>query len=160
MHKYSWLLPLLPFLGLGGFVAFWCGVVKMLSLVGWRRLAQYRLPGSLGWPTTTVGRATLGGISYKNVLKAGAQAEGLTLEAMFLFRVGHPPLLIPWAAIGPVRSEKSFWTTFYTTDIDNGAGGTVRFTFTSQQLAEKIGAWLALAGRRGPTSASHPTPSR
>ncbi|MDO7845863.1 hypothetical protein Q5H92_05805 [Hymenobacter sp. M29] len=132
--------------GIGGFVAFWCLVVKMLSLVGWQRLAQYRLPRPLGWPTRTIGRATVGGISYKNVLSAGAQAEGLTLEVLFLFRVGHPPLLIPWAAIGPVRTEKFLWTTTYATEISTSGGGTVRFTFSRDQLARDIEAWRQTAG--------------
>lgn len=146
MSKYLFLIPAGIIAGVGGFVAFWCLIVKMLSLVGWQRLAQYEVPRPLPGPRTTVGRATVGGISYKNVLKATAQAEGLSLEAMFLFRVGHPPLLIPWSAIGPVRAEKSFWTTTYTTEIRVSSGSSVSFSFSSAQLATELRSWLEIMG--------------
>ena len=36
---------------------------------------------------------------YNNVLTVGADSEGLFLVPFFLFRVGHPPLFVPWAEI-------------------------------------------------------------
>ncbi|MDB5267845.1 MAG: hypothetical protein JWP58_885 [Hymenobacter sp.] len=147
MSNYSLLLPLLPILGIGGFVAFWCLIVKMLSLAGWQRLAQYQVPRPLEWPHTTLRLAKLGGIRYQNAIKAGAQADGLSLKSMFMFRIGHPPLLIPWSAIGPVLAEKSFWSTFYTTTIRTENGGSVSFMFSNERLADEVTAWQQLLGR-------------
>jgi hypothetical protein len=146
MSNYLFLVPVGIILGLGGFVAFWCLIVKMLSLKGWQRLAQYQLPQPLGWPHTTLGQAWLGGIRYRNVIKVGAQAQGLSLESMFMFRIGHPPLLIPWSAIGPVLTEKSFWGKTYATDIRTSNGDSVRFEFSSDRLAEEMQAWRAKGG--------------
>lgn len=145
MSKYLFLIPVGIILGLGGFVAFWCLIVKMLSLAGWQRLAQYQTLRPLAGPSTTLGRAKLGGISYKNVISASTQAEGLALKSMFLFRIGHPPLLIPWSAIGSVISEKSFWTTFHSTTISTN-NGSVSLSFTSDRLAAEIQSWLGMTG--------------
>jgi hypothetical protein len=146
MDDYFFLVPLGIILGLGSFVGFWCLVVKMLSFAGWQRLAQYRIPRPLGWPSITLGRTKLGGISYKNVIKASAQAEGLALESMILFRIGHPPLLIPWSAIGPLHTEKSFWTTFHSTVIRTDNGGSVSLSFTDERFAAQMQSWLQIAG--------------
>lgn len=44
---------------------------------------------------------------YNNCLTVGASEEGLYLAVLFLFRVGHPPLFIPWADITvETRSDK------------------------------------------------------
>jgi hypothetical protein len=34
--------------------------------------------------------------NYGGCLTVGSDAAGLYLAVMFLFRVGHPPLFIPW----------------------------------------------------------------
>jgi hypothetical protein len=39
------------------------------------------------------------GTNYGSCLTVGADARGLYLAVLFLFRIGHPPLLIPWTDI-------------------------------------------------------------
>lgn len=48
---------------------------------------------------------------YSGVLTLGADAEGLYLGVIFLFRVGHPRLFIPWSDVRaePVK-KRLFWT--------------------------------------------------
>ena len=145
MNNSSFLLPLGLLLGLGGFAACWFVGVKMLALAGWQRLAQYRATRPLSGPGIWLGRVKLGSIQYKNVIQARVQAEGLGLEPLFLFRIGHPPLLIPWAAIGPVRTEKVLWSTMYITDLRTDAGGSVPFAFANDQLATELRARLRTA---------------
>ena len=41
---------------------------------------------------------------YSNIIRAGANQEGLYLATMFLFRFMHPPLLIPWSEIRVQRT--------------------------------------------------------
>lgn len=40
--------------------------------------------------------ARIGWVSYNRVLTLIPTHEGLYLAARFVFRVGHPPLLLPW----------------------------------------------------------------
>ncbi len=39
------------------------------------------------------------GANYNNCLTIGADPSGLYLTLLFLFRIGHPPLFIPWSEI-------------------------------------------------------------
>ena len=145
MNNSFFLVPLGILLGLGGFAALWFVVMKMLALPGWQRLAQYQDPRPPGGPRIWLGRATLGGIHYKNVISASIQAEGLALKPLFLFRIGHAPLLIPWSAMGPMRTRQVLWSTMYTTDIRTDARGSVPFSFVSDELATALRARLGTA---------------
>ncbi len=80
------------------FVAIWCGVVALLSVVGgWSRLASvYRAEGEYTGPIWHFQTVRMGMTRYRGVLTAGATPEGLYLAVMPLFRVAHPPLWIPW----------------------------------------------------------------
>jgi hypothetical protein len=87
----------------------WCLVLALLAAIGgWRALAtqfrteepappgrQWLVSGSLGW------------VDYRSSLVLGHSDAGLYLAAFPLFRPFHPPLLIPWAAIG--RRERGGW---------------------------------------------------
>ena len=50
------------------------------------------------------------GTHYNNCLTVGASDQGLFLATLFLFRVGHPPLFIPWRDIA-ARERKFLWIT-------------------------------------------------
>lgn len=76
---------------------------------GWHALAQrYRYEqefvgerwrfrtGRMRWAT-----------KYGNILTLGANREGLYLAVLFPFRLGHPPLFIPWSEI--TVSERQRW---------------------------------------------------
>jgi len=39
------------------------------------------------------------GANYKSCLTIGADSAGLYLSPLFFFRIGHPPLCIPWTEI-------------------------------------------------------------
>jgi hypothetical protein len=45
---------------------------------------------------------------YRNCLVIGASPTGLYLAVFFLFRVAHPPLLIPWNEVTLSRGRKFF----------------------------------------------------
>ncbi|QNH61049.1 hypothetical protein [Hymenobacter sediminicola] len=133
-----WILPL----ALGGFVLFWCLVVKLIALMGWQRLANYfraavPLPGSM----FTLAQASVGGMSYRNALEAAVMEQGLALQTGFLFKIGHPPLLIPWSAIGPFKAKTFLWTTVYSTTVQTPAGS-VELRFVSPYLIEAARRWV------------------
>ncbi len=92
-------------------VALWFAVgIAVSFLSGWAELARiYRLPGEFTgnrWKWQSARMRLL--IGYNNCLTVGANQQGLYLAMFFPFRVGHPPLFIPWSDIS-VRKGKSLW---------------------------------------------------
>ena len=57
------------------------------------------------------------------------------------FQVGHPPLLIPWHALAPIRTRKILWTTYYSTTIQVSPGQ-VDFQFSDPELVQTLRPWL------------------
>lgn len=96
---------------IAGFAVFVAAVQVVIShLGGWDSLAErYRSsepftgatwsfqPGQFRWL-----------ISYNNCLTIGANPNGLFLSIFPLFRIAHPPLLIPWREIS-VSRKKVLW---------------------------------------------------
>jgi hypothetical protein len=139
----------LPPLFLVGFVAFWCGVVRLLAHLGWQRLVpDFRVSYWEAGRSFGAGRASLGPVSYKGVITAEVTAAGLVLRALFLFRVGHPPLLIPWASLEPLRADSAWWGTTYETTIPPRDGGGVRLRFSNEQLFGAMQAAGCLTGAK------------
>jgi hypothetical protein len=56
------------------------------------------------------------GMRYNNALTIGADPRGLYLAMLPLFRMGHPPLFIPWSDIS-TEPRRGFF------------GASIRFTF-------------------------------
>lgn len=132
-------------LGLAAFVGFWCLVVKLISLMAWQQLAtSFRvaaLPPGPQWP---LGHARLGIVSYKNALNMVVTPQGLGLAPGALFRIGHPPVLVPWSAVGPFQAKKSLWLTYYTTPIRTPAGGSIALSFSNPHLLEAARPWITV----------------
>ena len=143
MNKLNllWMIPV--FIGIFG--AFWCFIAKVLSLLAWGRLAgEYLAPDPAGLSVQfRIARAKLGIVSYNGVIKAGVSPQGLALRAVWLFGVGHPPLLVPWRAIAPIRTHKVLWTTYYSTTIEVSSGQ-VDFQFSDPELAQALRPWLRM----------------
>lgn len=93
------------------FVLLWVAISFLISrLSGWGDLASYYSyngqlvtrklylqSGSLRWLT-----------GYRGCLTIGATPEGLYLAVLFLFRMGHEPLFIPWREISIRRKNIIF----------------------------------------------------
>jgi hypothetical protein len=92
-------------------VIVWLMVTLVISYIGgWASLAQeFRCPEDF------VGRRYHGysgymrGLAhYRNCLTLGANHQGLYLAVLFLFRLAHPPLFIPWREISVTRKRLLF----------------------------------------------------
>jgi hypothetical protein len=88
------------------FVVMWITVSISLSTIGgWRRLAEYyRLNTPFAgtkWHFRSASFRRF--VGYNGVLTVGASPEGLYLSVLFPFRIGHPPLLIPWQHVRKFR---------------------------------------------------------
>jgi len=91
-------------------VALWCAICYLAAWMGgWRALAQrFRCEQTFEgerWPFRSGSMRR--GTHYNRVLTLGANREGLYLAVLSVFRVGHPPLFIPWSEI--TASERRRW---------------------------------------------------
>ena len=101
------------------FVAMWLGVGFALGhMSGWATLADSypQTPPYRGALVSTSGR--MGLTSYSGVIRLGADESALHLSVVFLFRVGHPPLSIPWSSI-QVSIRKGFFIEYVRFRIDD-----------------------------------------
>lgn len=122
-----WLLPAIlvgfPIV----FVPFWCFVCWLLSQMGgWGRIAE-RFPGTTppDGPKFSLQSGHVGMTNYRSVLTIRPMAEGLHLSIMAIFRVGHPPLFIPWHEIRNARRHKVLWAETIRFDVSAPAIGRI-----------------------------------
>ncbi len=93
------------------FVLLWLAISLIVSRVGgWATLAQDYRAGSdfLGarWRFRSISLRL--GTNYNGVVTVGADPTSLFLSCIFLFRLGHPPLLIPWPEISVEHERRMF----------------------------------------------------
>lgn len=110
---------------------------------GWRELGSvYRHdePPVSGSQWRGISGQMRGAMTYRNVLTITADPRGLWLSVMFLFRVGHPPLFIPWDDIA-ARRRKSWFSRVTVFDFVHMPG--IRL-----ELAERLGDEILQAAGR------------
>jgi hypothetical protein len=93
------------------FIAFWCFVTFLISVItGWHSLAQrFRYTDDFDGETWGFRSAYTRFFShYGSCLKFGANSSGLYMSIFPLFRPGHPPLLIPWSEVTVIQGETGF----------------------------------------------------
>jgi len=84
---------------------FWIFISELISRVsGWRALAEaYPALSDPTGPRLRFQSATLRWSSnYTGLVHVHGDSQGLYLSVFILFRVGHPPMFIPW---GEIRTE-------------------------------------------------------
>ncbi len=86
---------------LWGFISF---LISHLS--GWQKLARYYAIGTtdfaspqISWQSLLMGRIVLFTASYTSVVNIGVDKTNLYLSCVWLFRIGHTPLRIPFEEI-------------------------------------------------------------
>ena len=107
--------PVYPsFLFLITFPVMWCGIVWLMAhLGGWARLGQH-----YGTHQTPRGESfryqsgMIGWISYRGILQVHDANDGVFLSMPWPFRVGHPPLFIPWTAMHDASELQLLWMRF------------------------------------------------
>ena len=93
------------------FIFGWIAVsILIAQLSGWARLARhYRADtphDGIRFHFQSVGMRF--GTNYSGCLSVGVNRKGLYLVVWFLFRFGHPPLIIPWRDITMTERKKFF----------------------------------------------------
>lgn len=104
----SWLWALFPvfFVGMWLFVSF---LVSAMS--GWRALADpYLAKSPFSGRRFRLRSAQFGGyVNYGGCLTLGSGPTGLYLAVLAPFRMGHPPLLVPWSDIAAREARSWFF---------------------------------------------------
>lgn len=131
--------PAIPiFIFLAFFVALWC-VTSLLTgkLSGWATLGR-RFGSTLPFPNQSWSWKSARmrwGANYNNCLTIGVDTAGLYLSPLFFFRIGHPPLFIPWTEISLRGRRKILFIEF----VELKLGREERIPFLIRaSLAEQI----------------------
>jgi hypothetical protein len=94
--------PLIALLAVVAFAAVWAAMSSLIAAVsGWRRLARaYRLTTPFNGRQWHFRSARMRwSANYSGCLTVGANARGLYLGVLFVFRTGHPPVFVPWSDV-------------------------------------------------------------
>jgi len=97
---------------LGAFVLLWIGGLWFTAWAGgWRRLAErFGNPPSFEGEVTPASSARIRFFFlYKGTLDLGVSEMGLYLAPRRLYRLFHPPLLIPWTEIQAEMRGRGMW---------------------------------------------------
>lgn len=96
-----WLIPLILVGFVVVFVLIWGLVCLLISWVGgWARLARRYRATLVPEGTDHAGVVGMIGMaSYRGTLNVRTSTQGLYLTVMPLFKLGHPPLFVPWSHI-------------------------------------------------------------
>ncbi len=126
------------------FVLIWSAVTLLLShLSGWPSLASQfparETPAGVTLRGQVVG---MGMVRENNVTSLVVSPEGLHLSALFLFRLGRPPALVPWSQVSYVSERKLLWWRDHLLDL--GGLTTVRVRDRASELIKPY-----LARQRG-----------
>lgn len=94
------------------FIVLWGIICHVISLVGgWRELAsQYHMEHPFSGELFRFQSAQMRGrMNYNGCVTVGANVEGLYLSVLFVLRLGHPPLFIPWSDVsGTIKKRRWF----------------------------------------------------
>jgi len=72
---------------------------------------------------------------YSGIIRLTAATEALYLSVLFLFRIGHPPLQIPWNEI-MFRKTKYFWRSYIVLTLGSEEQIPMRI---SERMARNLG---------------------
>jgi len=120
------------------FIVLWISVSMLISIIGgWRALSgDYR--ANFPYDGKKLRMKSVGmrwATSYGNCVTVGANKEGLYLSVLPIFRLGHPPLFIPWTDISTEEGKQLFFFQVVKFKFINHPNVPVVF---SKRLAEKI----------------------
>jgi hypothetical protein len=126
----------------GFFVAVWCGSCFFISIMaGWFALARRFKQKSAPYGEIKTAGPFFYGVymrfwsHYSSVIRLSAAGDALYASVLFPFRIGHPPLRIPWDEIKLGRA-KWFFRTYVLLTLGNEEMIPMRI---SQRMARNLG---------------------
>jgi len=125
-----------------GFISLWCLNCLFASWQsGWRRLSRrFRAESEFLAETKRGGRYPFelcfrNWLDYTNIVWVAPEEEALYLSVVFPFRIGHPPLRIPWTEIS-MGKTKLLWRNYLILSLGNQERIPMR---VSERMARKLG---------------------
>ena len=119
------------------FLGGWIAVLLLISrITGWSRLAEkYRTYKKPDFKLLRLVQVNWGSsLMSGNIYTLGSSYKGLYLAVLFPFRIGHPPLLVPWRDI-TAKKEKRFMSNKVVLKFKNGLSRPLE---VSENTAEKL----------------------
>lgn len=112
------------------FVGMWCAVSLVLSTIGgWRRLAEsFPARGQPSGKRFFMQGGKVGLVTYSACLTIYSSSEGLYLSVWLPFRLGHPPLFIPWNAARNVATRRFLWAESVVFDVGSPGIATLQLS--------------------------------
>ena len=134
--------PLIILAAILGFALFWTGVVTLVGWIsGWRRLAndfetlQEPSGNTFRWQSIRFGFRG----NYKRVINITPTFEGLHLQPILIYRMGHKPLLIPWEYIHLEEKKQVAFINYISAEIIPKHGGSpTNITFYRKNVIESL----------------------
>jgi len=125
---------------------------------GWHRLAtHYATWQPAEGEIHRFQSASFGWVNYGSCLTIVLSSYGMRLAVAPIFRLWHPPLLIPWSEFHDIRERRSFFVKQDEVTIGNPAVATLCFDPHILRAAREKGYLKAeLGSRHQPVSSSHP----
>jgi len=120
----------------------WSGIVFLSAhLSGWTALARHypgsQQPAGQSWHWSSATFSWFA--SYRNILTVSVSPSGLYMRPIFVFRIGHEPLLIPWNAITDAQRTSLFFTQAFRLEVmQPGSGNSKRITLYGKGLADAL----------------------
>lgn len=137
---------------IAGILAVWAIVLPWVAWFGgWRRLAEEFAaePGTRG--RVVLGSAAMRyGAHYTGVICLDCRTTGLVLSVRTLFRLAHPPLLIPWSQV-EAEPTKLLWI-FPAMRLDLGRDAQVPLIFYSPEARDLVESFLDSSRQQERTS--------
>lgn len=134
--------PIGPAFFAGFFIALWCGSCFLVSVMtGWFALApRFKQQSAPYGEIKTAGPFFYGVYMrfwghYSSVIRLTAAVDALYASVLFPFRIGHPPLRIPWDEIKLGRTNW-FFRTYVVLTLGNEEMIPMRI---SQRMARNLG---------------------
>jgi len=117
------------------FVGFWCATIWIVALAsGWRRLAQaYAVPRPIPDSARSGVSGMVGWAGYNHVLRVAHNDRYLYLDVMWIFRVGHSALRIPWSDI--TIGKETRWLLYDMTRMEVGRPSIARLRLPTDLVA-------------------------
>jgi hypothetical protein len=134
-------MPLEIWLVLPLVLCVWCAVCLMLAWAGgWSRLARsYRAAGKPAGRSFWMQSARFGWVDYNNCLTMRVSEAGLYLAVFPLFRLAHPPLLLPWSALHVLAVRERWWWRDVTLAVGTPPQGRLRLPLHVVDAARDLG---------------------
>jgi hypothetical protein len=132
-----WFWPLFPVL----FVGLWCVISYLLAwMSGWRRLAaHYSADLPVGGQRFRFRSAQTRLVRFNHCLNFAATPAGLHLWLLLPFRLGSPPLLVPWTDLSATTVRRFL--------LSGTALGFARAPKVKIRISTALGEQIAAASR-------------